>query len=318
MELRHLRYFVAVAEERSFTRAAERLWIAQPGLSQQIRGLERELGVMLFERLSRGVELTDAGELFLPKAHRAIAAADEALATGRAAGAGLAGHLRIGISTHARWDLAPLLLESFRAQRPGVELSVVEAQCGTLVRDVRDSRLDVAVILGPVTLPLVESAPLWDGPVAVALSRRHAMADKERITAADLDGHVVAVSGDRGGVSYDRLVDGLLTSFGVRFDLLHAGYGPAMLAPVRSGAAVALTTGGVDGRGDVVLRPLEPAATFRFDVAWRSGDVPPALEGFLETARSTAATAGHSRRPVGLALAAERPAAAVGVAKAAA
>src|SRR3954467_324566 len=115
MELRHLRYFVAVAEEQSFTRAAERLWIAQPGLSQQIRGLEREMGVRLFERLSRGVELTDAGRLFLPKAHRAIAAADEALATGRDAGAGLAGHLRVGISTHARWDLAPLVLESVRA-----------------------------------------------------------------------------------------------------------------------------------------------------------------------------------------------------------
>jgi hypothetical protein len=91
-----------------------------------------------------------------------------------------------------------------------------------------------------------------------------------------------------------------------------------MLAPVRSGAAVALTTGGVDSRGDVVLRPLEPAATFRFDVAWRSGDVPAVLEGFLETARSTVAAAGHSRRPAGLALAAEHPAAAVGVAKAAA
>jgi DNA-binding transcriptional LysR family regulator len=306
MELRHLRYFVAVAEEQSFTRAAERLWIAQPGLSQQIRGLERELGVKLFERLHRGVALTDAGELLLPTARRALSAADEVLATGRDAGAGLAGQLRVGISTHARWDLAPLVLEAFRAQRPGVELSVVEAQCGTLVRDVRDSRLDVAVTLGPVTLPHVESAPLWEGDVEVAMGRRHAMARKDIITAADLDGHLVVVSGDRGGESYDRLVDRLLTSLDVRFDLLRSGYGPAMLGPVRSGDAIALTTGGVDAGDDVVLRRLEPPATFRFDLAWRPGDVPAVLAGFMETARRTVATAGRRRPALRLAVAAER------------
>ena len=76
MELRHLRYFVAIAEERSFTRAAERLWVAQPGLSTQIRRLESELGVQLFERHTRGVDLTDAGELFLERARTALAAAD--------------------------------------------------------------------------------------------------------------------------------------------------------------------------------------------------------------------------------------------------
>src|SRR4029078_9301840 len=81
MELRHLRHFVAIAEERSFTRAAERLWVAQPGLSTQIRRLESELGVQLFERHTRGVDLTDAGELFLERARTALAAADAARAT---------------------------------------------------------------------------------------------------------------------------------------------------------------------------------------------------------------------------------------------
>src|SRR6201987_1457083 len=102
MELRHLRYFVAIAEERSFTRAAERLWVAQPGLSTQIRRLEAELGVQLFERHARGVDLTDAGELFLERARFVLAAADTAAATGRDLEAGLVGTVRLGVASEAR------------------------------------------------------------------------------------------------------------------------------------------------------------------------------------------------------------------------
>src|SRR5207248_1403681 len=103
MELRHLRYFVAIAEERSFTRAAERLWVAQPGLSTQIRRLESELDVQLFERHTRGVDLTDAGELFLERARIALAAADVARSTGHDLAEGLVGSIRLGIVTGAGW-----------------------------------------------------------------------------------------------------------------------------------------------------------------------------------------------------------------------
>ena len=99
MELRHLRYFVAIAEERSITRAAERLWIAQPGLSTQVRRLEAELGIQLLHRHTRGVELTGAGEVFLERARATLAAAEEARSTGRELEAGLVGSLRVGIAT---------------------------------------------------------------------------------------------------------------------------------------------------------------------------------------------------------------------------
>src|ERR1700752_2021073 len=97
MELRHLRNFVAIAEERSFTRAAERLWVGQPGLSTQIRGLESELGVQLFERHPRGVVLTETGSVFLERARAALAAADAAGATGRDMEDGLVGGVRGGV-----------------------------------------------------------------------------------------------------------------------------------------------------------------------------------------------------------------------------
>src|SRR5215470_1719222 len=107
MELRHLRYFVAIAEEGSFTRAAERLWIAQPGLSQQILALERELGVQLFERRSRGVVTTEAGRAFLEQARTVLRAAEDAIVVARDSAAGLTGSLRVGMSWRARYDVAP-------------------------------------------------------------------------------------------------------------------------------------------------------------------------------------------------------------------
>ena len=116
MELRHLRYFVAIAEERSFTRAAERLWVAQPGLSTQIRRLESELGVQLFERHTRGVDLTDAGELFLERARTALAAADAARSTGHDLEEGLVGSVRLGIVTGAGWPGTSALLGRFGAR----------------------------------------------------------------------------------------------------------------------------------------------------------------------------------------------------------
>src|SRR5882724_6910743 len=110
MELRHLRYFVAIAEERSFTRAAERLWIAQPGLSSQIRRLESELGVKLFERHTRGVDVTAAGEVFLQRARAVLAAADAAESVGQDIQAGRVGSIRLGVSAVMGWSLAPSLL----------------------------------------------------------------------------------------------------------------------------------------------------------------------------------------------------------------
>lgn len=295
MELRHLRYFVAVAEEQSFTRAAERLWIAQPGLSQQIRALECELGVTLFERLSRGVEVTDAGALFLDRTRAVLAAVDEAVAVGRDAGAGIIGNLRLGLGTQARSAVWPAVIAAFSTRRPDVQITVVEAQSDTLVRDLRDARLDAAIVLGPLLLPGMRSALLHESPVHVALSPRHPLACHDRLTAHDLDRQVVAVCGDRDGASYDGFVGGLLDSLEVSHRRSPSGYGPAMLAPVRSGAAIALVpASGVEAESGVTLRPLEPVSTFRFELAWPEGVTSSVVDCFVETC--AAALAGRRDR----------------------
>jgi DNA-binding transcriptional LysR family regulator len=164
MELRHLRYFVAIAEERSFTRAAERLWVAQPGLSTQIRRLEGELGVRLFERHTRGVDLTEAGTLFLERARAALAAADAASSTGSDLKGGVAGTLRLGLATPARWEGTAALLERFARERDGVELTVLEGYGGTLWHDLRDGRLD-ALIYRRRASNLPTCAPSSSGPI---------------------------------------------------------------------------------------------------------------------------------------------------------
>src|SRR3954465_15167940 len=176
MELRHLRYFVAIAEERSFTRAAERLWVAQPGLSTQIRRLESELGVQLFDRHTRGVDLTDAGELFLERARTALAAADVARSTGHDLEAGLVGNVRLGIVSGAGWPGPSALLGHFGRERPAVELTVVEAYGGTLLRDLRDGRLDAMLApseFGSADLPRVR---LGREPWLVLAGRGHRLA----------------------------------------------------------------------------------------------------------------------------------------------
>src|ERR1700742_1982373 len=145
MELRHMRYFVAIAEERSFTRAAERLWVAQPGLSTHVRRLGAELGVRLLNRHPRGVSLTQAGEVFLERARVALAATDAAAAPGRDLSAGVIGRVRLGGAGGAGGAAASDLLRRFSNERPGIELSVLQGYGGALWRDLRDGRLDAVL-----------------------------------------------------------------------------------------------------------------------------------------------------------------------------
>jgi DNA-binding transcriptional LysR family regulator len=149
MELRHLRYFVAVAEELHFRRAAERLHVAQPAVSEQIQKLEAELGVMLLARTKRSVALTDAGAAMLDEARRTLVQADVAQRAARSAHKRAAAHLRIGYLPDALPVAVPRLLRRFAAAAPAIRVSLQTGSARPLLEDVREGRIDLAVVCLP-------------------------------------------------------------------------------------------------------------------------------------------------------------------------
>jgi DNA-binding transcriptional LysR family regulator len=303
MELRHLRYFVAIAEERSFTRAAERLWIAQPGLSTQIRRLEAELGIQLFDRHTHGVDLTRAGEIFLERARVALAAAEEARSTAHDLEAGLVGTVRLGIASGPSCRRVPSLLGDFAQARPDVEVIVLESYGGTLLRDLRDGRLDG--LLAPSVFGSAELRRLRLGsePWVVMAGPGHRLATPGPIGVDELHGQEVVVTGHRDGAGYDRAVADTLTDLGVTPVLRPGGPGPALFAAVAEGTAIALTTAPGTPTGDIVVRPLVPTRPVRFELLWRDETPAPALGEFIRAADSGV----EATRPRRLALAVASP-----------
>src|SRR4051812_2589884 len=268
MELRHLRYFVAIAEERSFTRAAERLWVAQPGLSTQIRRLESELGVQLFDRHTRGVDLTDAGELFLERARTALAAADVARSTGHDLEEGLVGSVRLGIVTGVGRPGTSALLGHFGRERPAVELTVVESYGGTLLRDLRDGRLDAMIAPSEFGSAELRRVRLGREPWLVVVGPGHRLAGSGPVAAPELEGQRFVVTGHRDGAGYDRLVADTPGALGVTAALERGGPGRAMLAAVAGGDALARTP-----TPDVVMcgalaRPTARVRGAEFPLLW--------------------------------------------------
>jgi DNA-binding transcriptional LysR family regulator len=150
VELRHLRYFLALAEAKSFSRAATALGIAQPGLSQQIRKLESELDVVLFVRGNDGSHPTAAGLAFLPGARRSVAEAADAVAAAREAGRGVSGRLHVGFVGSSAYDLIPTALRRYRNERPDIEVSLIETDATHLSECFERHELDLAFVRRPV------------------------------------------------------------------------------------------------------------------------------------------------------------------------
>jgi DNA-binding transcriptional LysR family regulator len=299
MELRHLRYFVAIAEEQSFTRAAERLWIAQPGLSTQMRRLEDELGIQLLERHPRGVNLTPAGELFLERARVALEASDTASAVGRDLQAGVIGSLRLGVASGPGWPSTPELLRRFTRERPGVELSVIQGDAGALWRDVRDRRLDALLTPTGHATADMKALELGSAPWVALIGTGHPLAGIGPLAASELDGERIAVTGHRDGAAFDTAVADVLGELDVAAELVPGTPWPALHAAIRSNDLVALTTASEDPPRGVVARRIEPLRTLSFELLWRDEVPSPALAGFVN-----AATAQAQHQPSTTALAA--------------
>jgi len=181
MELRHLRYFVAVAEELHFGRAADRLEMSQPPLSQQIRRLEGELGVELFRRTKRDVQLTAAGRVFLPRARGLLLEADRAVETARQAARGVVGRLEVGYIPTAEIRIVPRLHALFRKRLPRVELGLHQMPPAELADALRQSSLDVALVRLPMDEDGIRTTPFLREPLLVAVKAGSALSRSRSI-----------------------------------------------------------------------------------------------------------------------------------------
>src|SRR5262245_26825869 len=188
MELRHLRYFVVVAEELHFRRAAERLHMSQPPLSQQIRALEAEVGATLLLRNQRKVELTAAGAAFLERAREILAAVEDAALEARRVQRGEVGRLAIGFVGSAMYSFVPDLLRAFRERYPDIQLRLQELGTSEQLRQLENGRLDVGFMRTPSTRPELRAETVLEERVVAALPDAHPLAARARLRLTDLEG----------------------------------------------------------------------------------------------------------------------------------
>lgn len=177
---------IAVAEHLSFCHAANALGVAQSSVSTRVRALEEELGVLLFERNTRGVRLTDAGRLFVERIAAGIDELEHAVKTIGMTAAGECGRLRVGVHGLIAGSFLDNLLADYRRSHPRISIQLIEATAREAVMLVREGKIDIAFIVGVFDLPDCHSRPIWDEPLVVAISASHRLAGRTGVTWAEL------------------------------------------------------------------------------------------------------------------------------------
>jgi DNA-binding transcriptional LysR family regulator len=300
MELRHLRYFIAVAEEGHITRAAARLGIQQPPLSQQIRALERELEVQLFRRRPRGVELTDSGRAFLDEARIILAHVDHAFATTRRTARGEQGRIVVGFTSSAPFvPFVPRVIRAFRESHKLVSLMLEESGTAEMVEGLRSERVDAAFIRSPVADPAgLVVQPLLEEEMLVALPAGHRLAPAGRDGDDSLN---LAVFAAETFILYRRpggpgLYDTIIAAcHGAGFSPLVGQEAPRIastLSLVAAGLGISLVPASLQmlNMDGVVFRRLknEPRPKAPLNLAYRRSESSPAVRSFIELVRSAA------------------------------
>lgn len=300
MELRHLRYFVAVAEELHFGRAAERLCIAQPPLSQQIQQLERELGFSLFNRTQRRVELTAAGQLFLNEARNAMASLEKAAAAGRRVARGEVGWLGIGFVGTATYQLLPALISAFRERYPDVELALRELVSARQADALRDKRIHVGLARPALDEEGIVCEPLLQESLLVTLPTGHPLAALKTISLDSLAAEPFILFPRHPKPSYADYVFSVCAEAGFAPNVVQeSAEVHTAISLVAAGMGITLVPASVQTahREGVVYIPLtEPAPVSELYVAYRTGDETPVLRAFLEVARNLFPTSSSDTR----------------------
>ena len=299
VELRHLRSFLAVAEELHFGRAAARLHISQPPLSQQIRRLEDEVGARLFRRTNRRVQLTSAGQAFLAEARQAIASAERAVGAAQRAERGEIGELVVGYVPSATYGPLPDVIRMFRKRLPEVELKLRNLRSVHRSQALLERRIDVGLVRPHAADSRLVYEALWREPVVVALPSDHPLAHRTAVTIADLASDIFLIAPAEDTVAWHDEVLALCR---------RAGFTPRVDDGVSDvQAAIALVAAGLGihpvaatlqrfGRRGVVYRPLRPRSLkIKMGLAWRRDDDSALVQQFRRVAHETARRAARSR-----------------------
>jgi DNA-binding transcriptional LysR family regulator len=288
-ELRHLRYFVAVAEELNFSRAARRLRMAQPPLSVAIRQLEQELGAELFQRSSREVTLTEAGRSLLDGARRTLAEAERAMTDAQRAAAGEVGTLRLAFSWSARFETLPALGKAFRAERPDVAVLTEQMWNARMPAALRRGSIDVAVSLCPEIAGELSYEPIRREGVVALLDSQHPLAGEDALPLEALEEETFVFFPRELAPRLHDTLFGFCRRVGfepkLRSESFHSGWDLRVLADL-SVVAIGPAAVGRDLPEGVSAVPLSnPVDRLETDLVWRADDSSPTVAAFLDVAR---------------------------------
>lgn len=300
MELRHLRYFLALAEELHFGRAAKRLSISQPPLSRQIRQTEEELGVPLFTRSKRRVALTPAGRVMLVRARAVLDEADALSPIVRQAHRGEIGRLVVGFVHSAGYGLMPPVVREFRRLCPDVKLVLRERIFGEQLDDLRAGRIDVGLLRPPVGDQALVTETIWREPFVAALPAGHPLSGQGPLRLKALARQpFILFPRERSAVFHDQIQTlcrkaGFVPAMAQETNTIHTALGL-----VGAGIGVALVPASVRriGAVDVTFRSLvEARPQAELALAWKRDESNPVLARFLGVARDVARDEGQRSR----------------------
>lgn len=286
MELRHLRYFVAVAESRHFGRAAEQLHIAQPALSQSVRQLEAELGATLLARTTRQVRLTPAGTFFFREARRILDGLDDSVRGVRRIADGRSGLVRIAFTGTAAFDQLPRIAQVVENQLPGIALEIHADQLTpTQVEGLRSAHLDLGVLRPPVGGDDLELRTIASEPLALALPASHRLATEPGLRLEDVAYDGFVVYGNAQSAVNDVIVRACRTAGFVPRREHEAPTTAVLLALVAAGLGVAIVPDSARALPleGVVFRELVDAPRVELALAWRRDSPSPLIATVVET-----------------------------------
>jgi DNA-binding transcriptional LysR family regulator len=290
-DLRRLQYFLGVAREQNFTRAAERLHVAQPALSRQVRQLEQELGVELLHRTTHEFELTEAGRFLLDRGPALLAAADELWRGVRTFGTGERGTVVVAYGASASYETAPRLLRGLAERRPGIEVTTQVKSVGEILAGLTEGSIDLGLVRCPPTRPDLETRTIRRERQGVLLRRDHPLAERPGVGVAELAGERLLLHAREANPGHYDAIIGLFHDRGAEprvllrtlaFDLAYT--------PVAGGEAVAIV--GESSRAGLPAElhwvPLVPETALAVGLVARRHKRSPAVVRMLETTEEIA------------------------------